>query len=73
MVSSVYTKLQHLGHTRIHTIRLLLIVPAASRANGQVEWVVQSKNVLNVMENCGYQKWQNYLGKVQLALNSKKH
>ena len=59
--------------TFCHTfnIELHFIAHGSSRANGQVERVMQTlKNVLTTVETASEQNWQDSLGEVQLSLNS---
>lgn len=55
-------------------IDLHFIAHGTSRANGQVERVMQTlKNTLTTVETENDRNWQDSLGEVQLALNSTKH
>lgn len=54
-----------------HNIALHLISTGGSRANGQVERVMQTlKNLLTIVENNSDQVWRDSLADIQLVLNS---
>lgn len=56
-----------------NNIELHVIAVGASRANGQVERVMQTlKNLLTITENNSDTVWRNELGEIQLVLNSTK-
>lgn len=57
-----------------NNIDLHFIAHCSSRANGQVERVMQTlKNMFTAIESEGNKTWQESVGEVQLALNSSKH
>lgn len=56
-----------------NNIELRVIAVGASRANGQVERVMQTlKNLLTITENNSDTVWRDELGEIQLVLNSTK-
>lgn len=57
-----------------YNVELHLIAHCTSRANGQVERVMQTlKNTFTSIETESDKTWQDSLGEVQLAINSTKH
>lgn len=69
-----FTSSEFRGFCKSHNIDLHVIAHSTSRANGQVERVMQTlKNILTSVESEGTERWQDSLGEVQLALNSTRH